>query len=132
MGSNLFKMGLNCKWAKMADNGSNCTTDHHYYKSVWQKNENVSPTTDAPKSCLPFYINQIPLYELMIASYHGTFFLLACSKYKFNEPKFAKMGLQLAKKGPIWPSVQRSIIQLAQITKCKYKILNRIYTPALK
>ena len=99
----------------MADNGSNCTTDYHYYKSVWQKNENVPPTTDAPKSCLPFYINQIPLYELIIASYHGTFFLLACSKYKFNGPKFAKMGLQLAKKGPIWPSVQRSIIQLAQI-----------------
>ena len=33
------------------------------------KRENVPPTIDTPKNCLPFYKNQTPLHKLIIASY---------------------------------------------------------------
>ena len=35
------------------------------------KRENVPPTTDTPKNCLPFYINQIPSLKSIIASYRA-------------------------------------------------------------
>ena len=35
------------------------------------KRENVPPTTDTPKNCLPFYGNQIPLLKSIIASYRA-------------------------------------------------------------
>ena len=35
------------------------------------KRENVPPTIDTPKNCLPFYKNQIPLHKLIIASYRA-------------------------------------------------------------
>ena len=33
------------------------------------KSENVPPTIDTPKNCLPFYRYQTPLHKLIIASY---------------------------------------------------------------
>ena len=35
------------------------------------KRENVPPTIDTPKNCLPFYKNQTPLHKLIIASYQA-------------------------------------------------------------
>ena len=35
------------------------------------KRENVPPTTDTPKNCLPFYKNQNPLHKLIITSYRA-------------------------------------------------------------
>ena len=43
----------------------------HSVRSSVAKRENVPPTTDTPKNCLPFYGNQIPLHKSLIASYRA-------------------------------------------------------------
>ena len=50
--------------------GSEDTEDAEVTASV-AKRENVPPTTDTPKNCLPFYRNQTPIHKLIIASYRA-------------------------------------------------------------